>query len=191
MKKGLINYSKIKNLTVPQALILIADTGKLCYGDITIADLQIKEQLPEIKIFEKWEHLIFGYGVYIFFDKKVPLYVGKADSNFKHRFQSHRFFDGRKNYGFNKLARKVAEAKGMERFAYDKLEFYEKVIPLMNELNVIRINCMDSGINQTQCDRLEKLLMKGYSDKGVKLYNNVPKNVRKYDATLTIKQLMS
>ncbi len=192
MKKGLINYVEIENFLPRQAIDYIQNFSKLNYGTLSVDELQINTHLPAIKIAEQWQKAIFGYGVYVMFDNNVPVYVGKADSNFIHRFQSHRQFDGRKDYSFNKLARKAAEIIINDaKAAFDKERFYSEVIPLIEKFEMVRINCLDNGVNEKECDRLERILMKAYEEKGILLYNSVPKIVRGYDTNKTIKNLMS
>ncbi|HRE97991.1 MAG TPA: hypothetical protein PK637_14570, partial [Flavobacteriales bacterium] len=67
----------------------IAANSKLVYGKITLDQLQVSGKIGAKLLHEKWEHEFFGYGAYVFFDGDTPIYVGKAKSNFKHRFQSH------------------------------------------------------------------------------------------------------
>jgi hypothetical protein len=190
MSKGLIHYNDIENLTLSETLIKINESEKIKYGHLTVNELQIAP-LPIVKIMKDWQKLTFGYGVYILFDKDIPVYIGKATSSFLHRFLSHCCFDGRKAYGFNELARKISENKlGDISAAFDKSLFESEVIPLINELSIVRINCLGSSIDDKKCSRLERIIMKGYEEKGVRLFNSVPKTLREFNSTKTLKQLI-
>lgn len=184
--KGLIEYNHRSNKTLGNALKEIQNAKKLNYGTMTYVDLQIGN-IPKLTITKEWESEVFGFGIYVFFHNNKPVYVGKADSNFKHRFQSHRHFDGRPEYAFNKLARKIAEIQlGDENLAMNKPDFYEIVLPEMDKLNLVRINFKNNLIEKNKCSRLENLLRKGFAET---IYNPI-KNVRGYNAEEKIKNLM-
>lgn len=191
MKNGLIYYKEIEELHPAEVVSYINKGTRLNYGSLTISELQIVKEL-DINITENWPRMIFGYGVYIMFDGNSPVYIGKANSNFLHRFSSHQSFDGREHYGFNMLARKAAEVKMQDRSAaLNKELFSTKVIPMVKTFDLIRINCLGSRVNSNQCGLLEKIVMKAYETSGVTLYNSIPRNIAKYDPSKTIKQLMA
>jgi hypothetical protein len=186
MNAGLIEYGDIKDKPFKLVLNEVLKSSKLNYGNLNVMDLQLRK-LPAIKIHQKWEHEVFGFGVYIFFDDKVPVYAGKADSNFKHRFQSHRYFDGRLKYAFNELARKTAVNKlGSLDLALKKDSFYGIVIPEVEKFDVVRINLLGSGLSNKKCSRLENLFRKGYYET---LYNGMSV-VKEYNAEKNLSDLM-
>jgi hypothetical protein len=184
--KGLIEYSDLGSKTLAATLQMILSSPKLNYGEMSYANLQVGA-IPNNKITEEWESKVFGYGVYVVFDDVIPVYVGMSDTNFKHRFQSHRFFDGRPHFGFNKLARKIAEIKFQDiNLAMNKDSFYGAVMSEMNKLNVVRINLSESNVPASKCSRIENLLRKSFSST---IYNPL-KSVRGFDLNAQMNELI-
>lgn len=191
--KSLIHYQEIKELKNSELLMFLADRKKLKFGDITFTDLQINSPaiLPNKKITDKnWEQSLFGYGVYVVFDATKPIYAGKVIKHFLHRFLSHRTFDGRKEYAFNELARQVAKNKLKNiNLALNKKSFENKVIPEMEKLFIVWVNCYNV-LTTKQCDRLERILRKGLHNPPINILYNGLRTFKGYDSDKTIHETL-
>jgi hypothetical protein len=166
----------------------ILKTNRVLYGSLTYHSLKIGD-IPDLPLTNpNWEKYVFGYGVYVFFRNNLPVYVGVADKNFKHRFQSHRFFDGRPNWDWNKLARLTADhALNQENLAYDVDGFYEQVIPELDSFEVVRINCSREELSKAQLNAIERILKYLFQDT---LWNGNIKP-KSYDNSRTLRSLVS
>lgn len=189
--KGLIEYSDIENLPVGEIAAYIAAHSKLKYGDITYADLFFGS-VPAIKLMDStWEQHLFGYGAYVFFDDQIPVYVGKAVKNFKHRFESHRFFDPRPTFGFNKLAQYLAQKKlGNSQYATDNKLFEKHILPIFYELYVVRINLFGSPYTQSKSGRLENIVKKSINDAMPGMLYNGLSNISNYNPNYLLKDVI-
>ncbi|HBI01387.1 MAG TPA: hypothetical protein PLR45_06470 [Flavobacteriales bacterium] len=188
---GLIQYNKISTLPMEKIPAYIAANSKLVYGKITLDQLQVSGKIGAKLLHEKWEHEFFGYGAYVFFDGDTPIYVGKAKSNFKHRFQSHKHFDRRPEYAFNDFARMYAEKKlNNILYAFIRQTFYTHVINELDKLHVVRINLSSSSYGQDKAQRLEDLLNKSISDAYPGCLINAISIPARYSEKLKLDELM-
>lgn len=188
--KGVIHYNNISALPLQETVNHILGSEKMRYGDFTLENMALTP-LSEVRIWDYYHNPeVFGRGIYIIFDGPQPVYVGMAKTNFLHRFQSHRHFDGRREYGYNKLARYVAKYKmQQERLAYEKESFYRDVIPVMEHMEVIRLHT--PTFDTSRIGKLEKIFLKTFAaSPGSRIYNEV--NIRHtYDPQKSLQELLS
>lgn len=184
---GVLEFSDLEEKKFAEVRNSILNEARLLYGDLTYANIKIND-LPDLALYNPdWEKHVFGYGVYIFFNQGLPVYMGVADKNFKHRFQSHRAFDGRPEWAYNKLARLVAEKLLCNAdLAMNKDCFYEKVIPRFEKLEVLRINFLGTGKLKKDLVRLESILKYAFKDTAW----NGKNYVSGYSSESTLKSLM-
>lgn len=178
-------------LTSSQLARHLINQPKTEFGTITIRDLMLNDQWIDQRIFDVNEQAAFGYGVYVFFVEEKKVYVGKVVSNFKHRMLSHQAFDNRVNFGFNKLAKYLYENE--TKLQYDKSEkkdFEKIVLPLMRKTPIVLLNCSGSSLTTKDCDRLERLVTKGFFELGYEIVSN-NKRVSKYHENKSLEQLLS
>lgn len=189
--KGAIKFSEIAELSLGDLLLRLKSEPKVEYGNLTIIDLALTNTFPDKKFTEDWAKETFGYGVYAIYDATTPVYIGTADKHFLHRFESHRRFDPRPEWGFNRWALKTAEIKLKNKeLARKKDSFYSKVVPEMERFAVVRIIADKSFPNVKQFKRLERFIKKGFEQAGTSLYNPETRRVKKFDLNKTLLEII-
>lgn len=62
MKKGLIEFNRLSDLSLAKVLERIENNNKLLYGDMTINDLSFAGDVGKLKIWEFDKKDVFGWG---------------------------------------------------------------------------------------------------------------------------------
>jgi hypothetical protein len=168
--RGLIQFNDIKELTLNQVCDILTSFEKPLYGDLKLSDM-IVGNMSEINIFS-WDHSnAFGYGVYIFYDGEMPLYVGKAVKHFLHRFLSNVHYDPRPEYGFNWMLKGINVRYLKGTYVEYTKDHHIAALQKLNGFEVIRINGLNNGITVKQCDLLERIVNAGLHTKYSSLIN--------------------
>jgi len=156
--RGLINYSDLANLPLYDAVRAICNVSRIRYGDMKLTDLLLSGRTDDLKVSDYWHPKHYGSGVYVFFDRNAPVYVGKA-ANFLHRLSSHRIIDARPNWGWNALLQKIC----LSRFNIGRDhtgEHLAEALDVVENFGLIRVLSDSDEVTQ-RLTRLETIIIKG------------------------------
>lgn len=170
--KAIIEYQDISSLTLEKVLERIQEATKLLIENASISDFALTEAFGEIKFHEFNYRNYFGYGVYVLFENKRPVYVGMTADNFFHRLLSHCNTELQPFWGWNALLKKIA-SKSNSNKNHNELTSDELIaaVEVLKTYELIRINVLKENWDKKNCKKLEKLLMRGFKFKGYDLLN--------------------
>lgn len=169
---GCIEYKEIANLTLEEALYKFLHSEKLRVGEAKLDDFAIVKPLGSIKLHEFNYKNCFGYGVYLLFEKKNPVYVGMTADSFFNRILSHCNTELKPFWGWNALLKKIADREREEK---SKEEATPKelmnALTILKGFEILRVNVSADLWNKQQCKKLEKILQRAYKYQGYEILN--------------------